>query len=165
MILSGYDIEKLILHGYIKNARQEAINGASLDLHLDGIFYVDDPDAPDNLRKIEKAVQLAPGQFCLAATKEIFNLPENIAAEVKLRSSWARRGLNHLLAGWCDPGWYGSALTLEFHNIRRSLSISLQENDSPIQMVFFCLRTPAGKYSYKYKGRYNKDGPGPQPAK
>lgn len=164
MLLSGYDIEKLILHSHIKNARSEAINGASLDLHLDGIFYVDDPDASDGFRKVEKSVQLAPGQFCLAATQEIFNLPENIAAEVKLRSSWARRGLNHLLAGWCDPGWYGSALTLEFHNVR-PFSITLQKDDSPVQMVFFSLSTPAGKYSYRNKGRYNNDGPGPQISK
>lgn len=165
MLLSGHEIEKLILDGYIKNARQDAINGASLDLHLDGTFYVDDWKSSGGFRKIKNEIQIEPGQFCLASTREIFYLPDDVAAEVKLRSSWARLGLNHLLAGWCDPGWHGSALTLEFHNVRRFFSITLMKNDSPVQMVFFRLSSPAGKYSYRNKGRYNNDGPGPKTSK
>ena len=69
---------------------------------------------------------LAPGQFCLAATAETFYLPDNIAAEFKLKSSLARAGLNHALAGFADPGWTGSVLTLELTNTLRWHSLRLR---------------------------------------
>ena len=36
-----------------------------------------------------------------------FNLPNDISCQFVLKSSRAQSGLNHLLAGWCDPGWHG----------------------------------------------------------
>ena len=56
---------------------------------------------------------LQSGEFCLAETLELFNLPDDISCQFVLKSSRARSGLNHLLAGWCDPGWHGSKLTLD----------------------------------------------------
>ena len=61
---------------------------------------------------------LQSGEFCLAETLELFNLPDDISCQFVLKSSRARDGLNHLLAGWCDPGWNGSKLTLELKNER-----------------------------------------------
>ena len=42
---------------------------------------------------------LQPGEFCLAETVELFNIPDDISAQFALKSSRARsRSYNH--AGW-----------------------------------------------------------------
>jgi len=98
---------------------------------------------------------IRPGEFCLAESREVFNLPNNIAAEYKLKSSMARNGLNHLLAGWCDPGWYGSTLTLELHNVTQYHTIKLQPGMKIGQMVFYEVEPVPEEKSYKTKGQYN----------
>ena len=90
----------------------------------------------------------------LAETREIFNLPDHVAAQFVLKSSRAREGLEHLLAGYCDPGWHGSRLTLELHNSRRLHNVALWPGMKIGQMVFHSL---AGRpeRSYAVTGRYN----------
>lgn len=97
---------------------------------------------------------LRHGHAILAQTAEVFNLPNDIAANFFLKSSRARELYQHLFAGWCDPGWNGSVLTLEL------LSVGLY-NDLPIypglkigQMVFHKLDKEVG-VSYSEIGRYN----------
>ena len=97
---------------------------------------------------------LSPGSFCLAETRECFNLPEDVSAQFVLKSSRAREGLNHLLAGWCDPGWHGSKLTLELKNERRHCPIRLWPGLKIGQMVFhFMSQVPQA--SYAVTGHYN----------
>jgi dCTP deaminase len=92
----------------------------------------------------------------LAQTREVFNLPDHIAAQFMLKSSRAREGLEHLLAGYCDPGWNGSVLTLELQNARRKYPVKLWPGMKIGQMVF---HTIAGKpeRTYAVTGRYNND--------
>ncbi|WP_409365151.1 dCTP deaminase domain-containing protein, partial [Escherichia coli] len=73
----------------------------------------------------ENPYRLKPGQFVLACTIETFNLPSDIAAQFMLKSSRARSGLEHLMAGYYDPGWHGSVLTLELHNSRQLHPVAL----------------------------------------
>ena len=47
---------------------------------------------------------LYPGEVCLAHSVERFNLPMDITAEYRLKSSMARVFLEHLHAGWCFVG-------------------------------------------------------------
>jgi dCTP deaminase len=73
-----------------------------------------------------------------------------------LKSSRAREGLEHLLAGYCDPGWHGSRLTLELHNSRRFHNIPLWPGMKIGQMVFHVIAgTP--ERTYRETGRYNGD--------
>ena len=60
-------------------------------------------------------------------------------------------------AGWCDPGWNGSALTMELKNMLRFHSIRLREHDSIGQMVFFRVSPVPEQNSYAAVGRYNND--------
>jgi len=99
-------------------------------------------------------VILRPGDRCLAETVEKFNLPSDISAEVRLRSTAARRGLNHAFASWCDAGWHGSVLTLEFQNTNKWHSIKLRAGDSAVQMIFDH-HLDSQKFSYAAKGTYN----------
>ena len=101
------------------------LNPASLDLRLGDSLMIETMYQEDLLRldisgkTKDDPYLLMPGHFCLAETVELFNLPDDISAQFVLKSSRARDGLNHLLAGWCDPGWHGSKLTLELKNERR----------------------------------------------
>ena len=98
-----------------------------------------------------------PGEFLLAHSVEIFNLPNNISAEYKLKSSMARIGLDHLNAGWCDAGWHGSVLTLELKNCTRNHEIIIRAGDMIGQMIFFSHEEVPESKSYAGRGRYNND--------
>ena len=110
---------------------EDLLNPASLDLRLGLYLMVESIYSPDLVRiniadKTEDdAFMLQPGEFCLAETLELFNLPNDISCQFVLKSSRARDGVNHLLAGWCDPGWHGSKLTLELKNERLHHAIAL----------------------------------------
>jgi dCTP deaminase len=162
-LISYNGLVKLVESGVI-NAKPENINGASIDITLGNVlrFECVNPRTVDIRDEslsmvVEEGDQfyIRPGEFCLAESREVFNLPNNIAAEYKLKSSMARNGLNHLLAGWCDPGWYGSTLTLELHNVTQYHTIKLQPGVKIGQMVFYEVEPVPEEKSYKTKGQYN----------
>lgn len=151
------------------------VNSASVDIRLgpnvmiegDGDLFgpqikTIDYRARDKLRMTAMAIPedgflLGPGDFILAESYEIFNLPHDMSCEYKLKSSMARCGLEHLNAGWCDAGWNGSVLTLELKNMSNFHSILIRAMDLIGQMVFFQHeRVPADR-SYAARGRYNGD--------
>lgn len=178
-LLSYNQILLLLDDGVITHAKQEHINSASLDIQLGNRILIErtDPSAyqkDQSLRRIslkrreplhviewdllhDGPYTLYPGEFILAHSKEIFNLPMNISAEYKLKSSMARIGLEHLNAGWCDAGWNGSTLTLELKNLTRHHEITLESGDLIGQMVFFLHEEVPYGLSYAARGRYNND--------
>ena len=100
--------------------------------------------------------RLMPGEFCLAETEEIFNIPDSISAQFVLKSSRAREGYENLLAGWVDPGFSGSRLTLELVNARRHWDLPLYSGMKIGQILFFKMSSiPLNSYSKV--GRYNGD--------
>jgi dCTP deaminase len=120
MILSDQDIRELCLQGLVEPFDEELINPASLDVRLGTRLLIEAAQSPELVPyTMEEPYLLVPGQFVLAETLEIFNLPDSICANFALKSSRAREGLSHALAGFADPGWHGSRLTLELHNIRQ----------------------------------------------
>lgn len=175
MLLSHDQIFHLIEQGVVENADTGALNASSLDIHLGDTVLVENHhgykewpavldyrarEAPP-WRKVqitEEGFLLHPGAFILAHTREVFNLPLDVSAEYKLKSSMARIGLEHMNAGWCDAGWHGSALTLEFKNMSQVHSILLRPGDAVGQLVFFRHEPVDLDNSYAVKGRYNKDG-------
>jgi dCTP deaminase len=94
--------------------------------------------------------------FMLAETREIFNLPDHVGAQFVLKSSRAREGWDHAEAGWCDPGWYGSRLTMELRNQRRWHDLVLWPGMKIGQMKFL-LVSGSVERSYAETGRYNAD--------
>jgi dCTP deaminase len=61
-----------------------------------------------------------------------------------------------MLAGFCDPGWHGSKLTLELKNARRFHDLPLYPGLKIGQMVFHKMyASPLRDYSET--GRYNRD--------
>lgn len=100
---------------------------------------------------------LQPGEFILAQTVEEFYLPNNIAAEFRLKSSVARAGLDQALAVWCDPGWNGSVLTIELRNNTRYHVLVLEAGMKIGQVVFFKGEPVPDEASYAVRGQYNND--------
>ena len=161
MILPDYEIHELCSkHAMVVPFDPELLNPASLDVLLGDRLMVEvEHSSSMQIMGIGHCTQadpywLAPGEFCLAETREIFNLPDFIAAQFVLKSSRAREGLEHLLAGFCDPGWHGSRLTLELTNARRYHSIAIWPGMKIGQMVFQRMQgIPASTYAVT--GRYN----------
>jgi len=135
------------------------LNPASYDVLLGPNLMIETPSGLQ-LLSIDGSSQadpyeFQPQEFLLAQTIEIFNLPKNIAAEFRLKSSRAREGIDQALAVWCDPGWTGSTLTLELRNNRRMASLPLWHGMKIGQMVFHKLAKP--ERDYAEIGRYNND--------
>jgi len=175
--LLSYDgLCALVANGTITDVPHDHINGASIDVRLGYDILIEraagkvvslrdrDQLTMDRFKLDSSGYLLAPGEFILAHTIEMFNLPNNIACEFKLKSSGARIGLNNALATWCDPGWHGSSLTLELQNINRHHSILLRPGDRIGQMLFYHVDPVPTDRSYATRGRYNGDA-GVQQAK
>jgi len=162
MILTDNQITALCLSGMVEPFDSSLINPASLDVRLGSGLLIESAEsrqfAPFDISGHTRfnPYMLVPGQFILGSTVEIFNLPDNIAAQFMLKSSRAREGLEHLLAGFCDPGWHGSTLTLELHNSRQLHPVAIWPGMRIGQMVFHRL-DHAVSISYAKTGRYNED--------
>jgi len=100
---------------------------------------------------------MQPGEFILGATNEIFNLPDNITAVFYMKSSLARCGLDHCNAGFIDPGFNGSRLTLELTNLLRTHKLGLRYRMPIGQIKFYRHKFVPAKFSYRKTGQYNGD--------
>jgi dCTP deaminase len=163
MILSDTEIEDLIAtQGMVQGHDPELINPASLDLRLGNLIMLESVQnhqmIPLEISRYtpEHPYQLVPGQFVLAQTVETFNMPEDVAGLFFLKSSRAREGYENLHAGYADPGWHDSTLTLELKNARQLQSLPIYPGLKIGQMVFFRMsQRPA--VSYAVTGHYNSD--------
>lgn len=160
MILCDWEIAALCESGMVTPFERTLVNPASLDVRLGNTLLIESVESdvlvpyPLQTHSEDKPYLMVPGQFVLAQTIETFNLPSTIAAQFMLKSSRARSGLEHLMAGYCDPGWSGSVLTLELHNSRQLHAIALWPGMKIGQMVFHQMNN-APLHDYKVTGRYN----------
>lgn len=171
-LLSYNELVKLVEAGVIEGAEPEHINAASIDVRLGKtimvekrpteLYLLDVGDKESFTAEVyeigEEGIELRPGEFILAHTQERFNLPDDLTAQYKLKSSGARIGLDCALATWCDPGWHGSTLTLELRNNLRYHSLLLRPGILIGQMIFERVKKVPEQSSYAVKGRYNCDG-------
>jgi dCTP deaminase len=170
MLLSYEELVQLVVDGVI-DAPLEHINGSSIDITLHHIVRVEEfgPSLEiirlgqkENIKTREfdmntahkKELVLLPDQICLASTNETFNMPLEISAEFKLKSSTARNFLSHQLASWVDPGFHGR-LTLELKNETQFHKLALAPDMKIGQIVFYRHRIVPHDNSYKVKGQYN----------
>lgn len=134
------------------------LNPASLDVLLGDEIIVEN-DIHYGWKKVsldkKDGILIMPNTFLLASTKEVFNLPDNISCEFRLKSSRAREGWGHALAVWIDPGFNNSVLTLELKNYTRFKKLHLFAGMKIGQIIFheheYCDK------SYRETGRYNND--------
>lgn len=79
---------------------------------------------------------LRPNEFVLGSTLEEVHLPADLAAQVKGKSTWARRGLLVECAGFVDPGFSGT-IVLEIKNLHHEEPILLSYEDRIAQIAFY----------------------------
>jgi dCTP deaminase len=167
MLLTYPDLIQLV-EQHVIDAPTEHVNAASIDVRIGDKMLIENShghkwaDLSNNetppMRELEllnDRFTLYPGDFVLAQTIETFNLPDDIACEFKLRSSLARSGLEHSLAGWGDPGWTNATLTLELRNVLRHTIIQLAPGMRIGQVVFWRGAAVPRDRSYATRGRYN----------
>jgi len=144
----------------IQPFNESLLNPASLDVRLGSYLMIESIYSPELVRinisdKTEDdPFMLQPGEFCLAETLELFDIPDDISCQFVLKSSRAREGYNHLLAGWVDPGFNSSRLTLELKNERLHHPLPLFPGLKIGQMVFHAMSN-VPMHSYRETGHYN----------
>ncbi|MGA0206422.1 MAG: dCTP deaminase [Ilumatobacteraceae bacterium] len=161
-ILSDHEIHNLATRRLlVEPYQQELVNPASLDVRLGENLLVELPTTTSLVpysiagHTKEKPFMLQPHEFVLAETLEEFRLPDCIAGQLALKSSRAREGIEHLLAGYIDPGYKGR-LTLELQNARSMHPVALWPGMRIAQIVFHKMSMLPGK-DYSKTGRYHGD--------
>lgn len=94
---------------------------------------------------------LERGVMTLIATMEWVELPGDIAATLRCRSSYARRGLL-LSGGFVDPGFRGH-LTLCLLNMGQE-SVPISASDRIVQMIFSEVTVGDDVYNGRYQDSY-----------
>lgn len=162
MILADHEIFNLVRRRLlVEPFAPELVNPASLDVRLGENLLVEQEEVsslvPYSIAGAtkEKPFLLYPHQFVLAETLEEFRFPDCVAGQLALKSSRAREGIEHLLAGYIDPGYCGR-LTLELQNARSMHPVSLWPGMRIAQIVFHKMSMIPGK-DYSQTGRYQGD--------
>ena len=146
MILNDTAIKLWVQRGGVSPFNPELVNPASIDLRLGDEFI-----NLDNGRQYKRQeITLRPGCAILATTLEYIKIPPFLCGVVYLKSSLARQGLDHALAGWVDPGFSGT-LTLEFH---AHCPVTLQAGQPVIQLVLQQMIAEP-ELDYSKTGRYH----------
>jgi deoxycytidine triphosphate deaminase len=179
MLMAYKQLVDMIDAGIITHVNIDQVNSASIDIRLGDVVELEacytgpDPEIKalyeislekrqplrtrTHIFSKDGPLKVYPGECFLAHSRELFNLPNNLSAMFKLKSSCGRIFLEHMNAGWCDAGWHGSALTMEFKNNSRNHVIVLEGGEKIGQMVFFSHEMVPADKSYAVRGRYNKD--------
>jgi dCTP deaminase len=162
MILCDTQIHTLCRAGMVAPFDPELVNPASLDVRLGPTLLVEQCSSRDMVPMcIADTTQddpfiMKPGWFVLGETVELFNIPNTVAAQLALKSSRAREGIEHLMAGYVDPGFSGSRITLELTNSRQLHPVSIWHGMRIAQLVFQPMSQPPER-DYSLTGRYNND--------
>ena len=154
MILPDYLLRQWASNGGIEPFDPDCINPASVDLRL-ATNHVIGLNGWEHRGSV--SLYLVTGDPVLVSIVEYIKIPHDCAGVLYLKSSLARQGLDHALAGYCDPGFTGS-LTLELH---AHCPITLHHNQRIVQLVLHRLEAPPKS---TYHGRY-QDQTGPTPAR
>lgn len=102
-------------------------------------------------------VMMMPGEFWLVDMYEEVHVPQDLSCMFLLKSTSARMGLQHMFAGWVDPGWQG-VLTLELKNVNLAKPLHLHHGQ-PIGQLVFMQTVGAGTYKGRYQNSISVSGP------
>lgn len=158
-ILVDWQIKQRCLGGMVEPFDPEMLNPTSIDVRVGASAKLRILGGWQDIELAQHSQDnpywLNPGDRILVASLETFNLPDDVVGQFRLKSSRGREFYEHLEAGWCDPGWHGSKLTMEIiaHDIE---PLPLYQKLRMGQIIFFQLSTIPDK-SYRQIGRYNGD--------
>lgn len=172
MYLNHDEILPFLTDGTVVGSDPSLVNTASLDIRLgdtllverSGYFWDCEPSVLDystrenfeacRVKLTEEGFVLQPGQFVLGCTVESFNFPNDLAALYRSKSTMGRMALEHMDAGWVDPGFNG-VLTLELKNEFQYHSVRIRPGDRIGQLIFMRGVPVNQEDSYATTGNYN----------
>ena len=161
--IPDFEIERLIKEqAMIVPYNPEQLNPASYDVRLGDELMIESVVTRELIRTPiggfteENPWMLDANWFCLGHTVEILNMPDDVAGQFALKSSRGREGYSHALSAFIDPGFHGSRLTLELHNLRQVCAIPLYPGMLIGQIVFTRMEG-VPRVSYSEKGHYNNN--------
>lgn len=156
MVLPDYKITELAIErGMIQPFEPSLLNPASYDVTLaddymlGGETFKFSEFSSENSEFPSGIYTMEPGEFILCHSQQVFDLPLDVVAQFALKSSRAREGYSHNMAGFCDPGWHGT-LTMELVNVSRH-ELPLFRGFKMGQMVFSRME---GRALRPYNGKY-----------
>ena len=128
------------------------INPASVDVCLGGHIIEHTPLGVVVEHELDdgETFTFQPGHFYIAHSQEYTRCPTTHAWMLLLKSSTGRKGLDHLHAGWGDPGFEGQ-ITFEFSPLK---TVSFNVGDRIAQLVYLRLNGKPAE-SYASTGRYH----------
>lgn len=155
-------------HGLVTPFDDALINPASLDLRLatsyrrpdrcwslhpgaEWLLTTDPPTWGEEQHMPADGILLLPGQFALFCSEETVFIPVTASAILYSKSSAGRQGIEHLHAGYVDPGFRGQ-LTFELKNVA-PWSVRVAPGQRLMQMTLHELVAPAQR-DYSVTGRY-----------
>ena len=160
MILNDIALRQRAIEGLVSPLTLSNVQASSIDLTLGNTIKVEAPVGTGGdwfeVDLTEQGYALDPGEFILAHTAETVAIPEDCCAMVLLRSSAARAGYEHSLAGCCDPGFglgNPSQITLELRNNLRFRHLPVKAGMRLCQLVVHKLEA-VPEQLYAVRGSY-----------
>ncbi|MCX6694589.1 MAG: dCTP deaminase [Methanomicrobiales archaeon] len=167
MILVDWQIHDYVARGVLKVEPFDPslVQPNSLDIRLgdhfvwykEGDSVIDPYDRGSicngTLETRAPSIILKPGQFMLAETREVIELPDTIVASIEGKSSIARLGVElHQTGGWIDAGFRGS-ITLEMCNANQR-PVRVYAGMPIGQLVFYTTERAERPYHAKGDAKY-----------
>ena len=137
----------LLRHTKELGYKEENIGPASVDLELGEVKVYSKFKREFIL--IDRVSYFYANEFYLCSTLEYIKVPPTHCALVNMRSSLARKGLGHKMAGFIDPGFEGQ-ITLELES---STDVEVKKGDRIVQLIYMRLSEETEK---PYTGKYSK---------
>lgn len=158
MPLVDWEINEFCKSNLITPYNKDQLNPASYDVLVGKNAFIESQNGWVKLDLSDYTAKnpywLEPRDFVLLELVEYIKLPNNLVAQFALKSSRAREGYNHSLAGYVDNGYQGR-LTLEVENLRKYASLPLYQGLKIGQLIFTESQHPERPYSVT--GRYFRD--------
>jgi dCTP deaminase len=157
--LPDWQITSLCQAGMVAPFLPELVNPASLDVRLGDALLIESAESPQLVpyplgrHTAENPYWLVPGQFVLGHTLEYVRVPNHLSVWLSLKSSRAREAIDHLLAGWIDPGFHG-VITLELVNSRQLHRVPIWPGMRIGQLTFLEMAAEPRR-GYAETGRYH----------
>jgi len=115
---------------------------------------IDPVDKPQFVSAVMGDEYVLPSKYTIqVATREILNMPDDVAGFINLKSTYTRHGLQALVAA-IEPGYHG-VIVFSLHNTNNKQGIVIRPNTGIIQISFFRLaQKPGNTYMGDYQGTY-----------
>lgn len=144
-------IIKALIEGgtLLKNADVQNVNGASYDLSLGDQYWQN--GKKQTLDRDNGFIQLKRGDFVIVSSKEIAELPNDIAARFDLTVGLFCRGVILSNGPQVDPGFRGRLICSLFNLSNSTFDLKRDQHYSTLE--FIKLSEPTTAYNGKYQGK------------